>query len=108
MEKRKLSNRRFGQLQAVWELLNDENKLYRPILRAGLLAGIILLYVGVIGMLESFSEREVIRRTLTLAQLLIVAPAIVASYRVARKVNEQHNLPLAIVSGGLVGLLTTV
>jgi branched-chain amino acid transport system permease protein len=108
IEKQKNSAGQPGQLQAIWNLLNDDTKPYRPILRMGLLAGIVLLYLGVIGVLATFNEREVIRETLTLGQLLMVAPALVAGYRVARKLSESHGLVLALVGGVLVGLLTAV
>jgi branched-chain amino acid transport system permease protein len=108
MEKQKKSTGQAGQLQVAWNLLNDDTKPYRPILRMGFLAGIVLLYIGVIGMLEAFSERQVIRDVLNLGQLVIVAPAFVAGYLAARKLSEKHGLVVAIISGGLVGLLAAI
>jgi len=100
--------------------MNETNKKntsfkfnWQGVLRYGLLAGIVLLYVGVIGMVETFNEREVIYTVLTLGQLLMLFPAFVAAYVYASRtmkgstVSTQH--VLGVVGGGLlIGLLAAL
>ena len=83
---------------------------FRYLIRAGLLAGLALLYVGAVGMIAVFNEREVINDTLALGQVLIFAPAVIGGYVVARhlKTKEGLNSVMAILSGGILGLLTAV
>ncbi|MEZ4615022.1 MAG: hypothetical protein R2867_05840 [Caldilineaceae bacterium] len=52
---------------------------------AGLLAGLAIVYTGAVGMIVAFSKREVISDTLTLGQILLFLPVIVASYTVASR-----------------------
>lgn len=77
----------------------------RFILRSGLIAGGILLYTSVIGMLVSFSERQVILDLLTLGQMLLFFPPAVAGYYVARHTKN----PFASLIGGvLTGIVSSL
>ena len=53
--------------------------------RAGLIAGIVLIYISVIGMMESFSDREIIREVITLGDIMLIAPLVIAGYWGARQ-----------------------
>jgi branched-chain amino acid transport system permease protein len=86
---------------------------WQGVLRYGLLAGIVLLYVGVIGMVETFNEREVIYTVLTLGQLLMLFPAFVAAYVYASRTMKDSSVSaqsvLGVVGGGvLIGLLAAL
>lgn len=103
-----------GSSQNFMSLIQDKDQPYYHILRWGILTGITLLFVGVIGMLEAFHNREVIRSaplfgieisTLTLGQLTLFVPAFFGGYLAAKKIKEQHNLGFALVAGVLVGIL---
>ncbi|MEZ4719087.1 MAG: hypothetical protein R2851_23795 [Caldilineaceae bacterium] len=48
--------------------------------RAGLLAGLTIVYTGLIGMIAAFSERPIVTGVVTMGQLLIFAPAFLAGY----------------------------
>ncbi len=77
--------------------------------KMGLLAGILTGYVAVVGMVETFSGREIIAGSLTLGQVLLVLPVFGVTWLVARKA-QQYNLPRTAVWGyaALVGAITTV
>ena len=81
---------------------------WRYVLQVGALTGIILLYVGMIGMLESFNRREVVRDFVTLSQILLFAPAFIGGFWTARRIGEENNALVAIGAGVAVGLLSTV
>lgn len=83
------------------------------LIRMGFIAGIVLLYTGMIGMIESFNNRQVIQNTLTLGQILIFAPALVAAFihggRVRRALRANSTaLPVAVVAVLLNGLIVGV
>lgn len=77
---------------------------WRALLRIGLLAGIAIVYVSVIGMLESFNEREVIDGWFTLGQVLLFAPPVIAGYLAARRADGL----IGIVNGVIAGAITSV
>lgn len=91
------------------DILNNIYKQYRIPINYGLLAGITLLFIGLVGMLEDFAEREIIREFLTLAQFLIYLSAFVGGYVVARKENEEGKSTLSIlVTSVLAGILCAI
>ncbi|MBZ0303724.1 MAG: branched-chain amino acid ABC transporter permease [Anaerolineae bacterium] len=81
---------------------------WKPIIRMGLLAGIITLYMAVVGMLESFSEREVIRDFVTLGQIMLVFASITAGYLATRRLSDAQNPLRLLVSGAIVGLMSSL
>lgn len=80
---------------------------WHPLVRTGLIAGGVTLYMSVIGMLVAFDEREVVRNSFTLGQLLLVAPAILAGWLSARKVQQGHSVQL-LLRGLLPGLAASL
>lgn len=82
---------------------------WRYVAKIGLIAGIVIVYTGMMGMIATFNEREVIREFVTLGQLLLILPPIVASYLVTRRLREE-NTPFAItlVCGIVVGFLAAI
>jgi branched-chain amino acid transport system permease protein len=92
---------------------NQVNLNWQGILRYGLLAGIVLLYVGVIGMVETFNEREVIYQVLTLGQLLMLFPAFTAAYLYAARSKgdaalSANNAGVILLGGVLIGFLAAL
>ncbi|MCB0061275.1 MAG: branched-chain amino acid ABC transporter permease [Caldilineaceae bacterium] len=71
--------------------------------KAGLLAGLAIVYTGAVGMIEAFSQREVITDTLTLGQILIFLPLIVAGYFVAERTGKTHGVAARLGYGLLSG-----
>ena len=90
------------------ELPTNPLSAYRPALNYGLVAGIAVLFIGLIGMLESFQDREIIRETLTLAQLLVVLPAFISGFLITIRLHDEASLVEKLLSGLLVGVLTAI
>jgi branched-chain amino acid transport system permease protein len=63
----------------------------------------VIVYTGVVGMIVAFSEREVISDLLTLGEILIFLPALVAGYMVAGRTTD-HNAGQRLLFGVLAGL----
>jgi len=61
----------------------------RTLLKYGLLAGVIALYVAVIGMITTFSKRELIAGILTLGQVLLISPPLGMAFYVAQKLSRE-------------------
>lgn len=82
---------------------------WRYLLKAGVLAGGVTTYLAVIGMIEVFSEREVILDLITLGTILLVAASVIAGYVVATRLKYQRATPVEILAGGtLTGLVSAV
>lgn len=82
---------------------------WRTVIQAGLVSGVIVLYVGMVGMIAAFSEREVIRDLVTLGQLLLFLPPLFSGYLTTRRLLDgDNNLPLTLLGGLIIGLLTAV
>lgn len=79
----------------------------RALLKYGLLAGVIVLYVAVIGMIATFSERELIADIFTLGQVLLISPPLGIAYYVARKMSGAANGKI-LGFGAVIGFLTTL
>ena len=102
--------------QNIMAMFTDSEHPLNPIIRFGILAGIVLLYVGVIGMIEAFHDRDIIEdRTfdflvdpLTLGQLLLVVPSFFAGFYTANKMRKSQHILVAIISGAVVGALTAI
>ena len=75
---------------------------WRPLLRAGLLAGIVPLYTAAIGMVEVFNAREVVQGLLTLGEMLVIFPSLVVGYLVALGLRRSGSNPLVTLASALV------
>jgi branched-chain amino acid transport system permease protein len=83
------------------------NTVLRRSVRLGLLFGVVALSVSVIGMVQSFNERDIITGVLTLGQLLLFSTAFLAGYMTPREESPASKLTNAL--GGLVaGALTAL
>ncbi len=77
--------------------------------RMGLLAGILAGYVAAVGMIETFSGREVIAGILTLGQILLVLPTFGVAYFAARKANKYEMSRATILGyGTLIGFISAI
>ena len=77
------------EMRQTTPTFSDEQQIDgRYLLKMGALAGVIALYVSVIGMVEVFSDRELIAGVLTLGQVILVAGPVGIAYFVARKTKE--------------------
>lgn len=75
--------------------------------KLGLLAGVIATYVSLIGMVVTFSERDLIANGLTLGQVLLVSAPLGVAYYMARK--DRSGTPgQLLLFGGIIGFVTTL
>jgi len=81
---------------------------WQLLLRYGLLSGLVIVFVAAVGMLESFNEREVIRQSFTLGQLLLFLPPVIAGFMAAHNSAEDENSVIQIGKGLAIGVLTTI
>ena len=79
------------------------------VLIPGLLSGGFILFMGAVGMIAAFHEREVVDRFISLGQLLILAAPFITAYFVARQLGERgEGLARTLLAGVIVGLLTAL
>ncbi len=79
------------------------------VLILGLLSGGFILFMGAVGMIAAFHEREVVDRFISLGQLLILAAPFITAYFVARQLGERgEGLARTLLAGVIVGLLTAL
>jgi branched-chain amino acid transport system permease protein len=76
--------------------------------KAGLVAGIVVGYLGAVGMIEKFTIRNVVGTTVTLGRLMMVLPALLVGYlivrpRISRGTVEQLPALSALAAGALAG-----
>ncbi|MDD9956281.1 MAG: branched-chain amino acid ABC transporter permease [Anaerolineaceae bacterium] len=80
---------------------------WRTVIRSGLIAGGVALYTALIGMLVAFDEREVVRNSFTLGQLLLVAPAVLVGWLTGRKSIEVPAVQL-LLRGLVAGIVSSL
>ncbi len=82
----------------------------RSLLKMGAFAGVIALYVSIIGMVVVFSGREVIAITdyFTLGLLILVAGPFGIGYYVARKAKDTDAAGKIIGAGTLIGFISVI
>lgn len=87
----------------------DFYKRYRIPINYGALSGFIILFLGVIGMLANFMDREVIRETITLAHILLIAPAFTSAFLASRRqLDEGENIVMVGIASIAIGLLSAL
>ncbi len=80
---------------------------WRHVIRTGLIMGLIALVASVIGMVETFDQRDLIVGYLSLGQLLLFAPALFGGFRTVNREARRGAMPELL--GGLVsGLIVAV
>jgi branched-chain amino acid transport system permease protein len=87
----------------------------------GLVAGVALLYLPLVGIVEAFKDRNMVTGVLTLGQVMLLVVPLIAGYRAAAIPRSESHLgvpPAAtrlaaalvagLVSGGMLGLLVLI
>jgi branched-chain amino acid transport system permease protein len=93
-----------------------DNELLRRAVKAGLIGGVVMIYVALVGMIEKFNDRNLVHDVVTLSKVMIVAPPFLVGYLVARprlRGGQLRRAPgwqsvAAGALGGLVVALVTV
>ena len=80
---------------------------WRRVVQLGLIMGVVVLVASVIGMVQTFDERDMIENLLTLGQLLLFAPAFYAGFTAAGKSERRAPVP-TLLAGALSGALAAV
>ena len=79
---------------------------WRYVIRMGLIAGVVALYVSAIGMVVLFSERSIIAEVLNLGQITLFMTTIVVAYTVGRKYAPHTGNVLS--SGAVAGVASAI
>ncbi len=80
---------------------------WSEIVQHGLVSGVVLLFVGMVGMLATFNEREIVRDTFTLGQLVMVFIPFVASFLITRKVMSSTKQAVPAIASGIITAVLT-
>ena len=85
--------------------------LAKRAIRTGLIGGIVVVYLGLVGMIEKFDPRFLVGGTVTLGKTMLAIPAFVAGYvavrpKVARGLVETIAPVPALAMGAISGLVT--
>ncbi len=80
---------------------------WRKAVQYGLLAGVVTLLTCAIGMVEAFDERDLIVNILTLGQVLLFIPPLLAGYLTVADLQSDRPSGVVTVLGGLVAGVVT-
>ncbi len=81
----------------------------RTVLTLGLLSGAFILFIGAVGMIAAFHEREVVDDVFSLGQLLLVLAPFATGYIASDRLRESEAEAQVMIIGGVaVGLLTAL
>jgi len=86
----------------------SETLHWRSLVNAGLLAGVVVVYTGLIGMIEVFSARGIITGVISLAELLILAPPLIAGFVIARRTLKTSGVGRTVFNSIVVGLISSL
>lgn len=81
---------------------------WRKLIRAGFFAGIFIVYVSLVGMVTTFTGRELIHNVITLGELLVFAPALIAGYVVAHTSRQDAGAGGRLIFSLLTGFFASV
>ncbi len=79
---------------------------WREALRIGLLAGVVAVFLALVGMVEAFSKRDIIGGVLSMGHTLFLSTSLLAGYLVMRRLRSGARLQ-AVLSGALAGLVNS-
>jgi hypothetical protein len=83
--------------------------LFRRAMNAGLVAGVAMLYLCAVGLVEAFVEREVVTGYLTLGRLMLFAPPLMAGFWIGGKVTgASRQVASGLVTGLGAGILFAI
>lgn len=80
----------------------------RFLIKAGLLTSIALFYMSMVGMIELFNEREIIKDVVSFGQILVGLPTFIGGYVIGRRYAEEHDRGTAVLSGIIVGFISSL
>ncbi|HBG74344.1 MAG: hypothetical protein A2X25_13575 [Chloroflexi bacterium GWB2_49_20] len=76
----------------------------KQLFSAGLINGGIIIFLGLVGMIETFSQRDIVSGLVSMGFILLFLPFFVFGYSIAKKEPDQ-SLRTVLFAGGLTGLV---
>jgi len=70
---------------------------------AGLINGGIIIFLGLVGMIETFSQRDIVSGVLNLGFLLLFVPYFIFGYSTAKK-EIDRSMKSVLIAGGITGM----
>lgn len=87
--------------------MNTSQFDFKNVLKTSLLAGGILLYLALVGLLTAFLDRDIIYQTISLSFALILVTDFVFGYLISRQ-NSDGKWGTAVTAGVMLGIISTV
>ncbi|RME40946.1 MAG: hypothetical protein D6796_16485 [Caldilineae bacterium] len=78
---------------------------FTAVLKMSLLAGVALLYLSAVGMVEAFSTRDIIYKTVSLSIALLLTSNLLLGYLTARRTSGGNKV-YALLAGLIVGVVS--
>ena len=85
-------------------MLNNAQLNWQKTLQLGLIGGLVGILIAMVGMVETFDERDIIAGVITMGQTLLLLTVLLTAYFAARS-STPSGSPLSLVSGALAGLV---
>jgi branched-chain amino acid transport system permease protein len=70
----------------------------------GLINGVIVIFLGLVGMIETFNQRDIITGLVSMGFVILFLPFFIFGYSIAKKIPDQ-SLRSVLLAGGLTGLI---
>jgi branched-chain amino acid transport system permease protein len=93
----------------------EASSLWRQALSTGLIAGAIAVLVSLVGLVESFSDTDIIRGVVTLGELILFSPIFLLAYSSIRRASGTSvrtrvgiSALIGLVAGSLLSLLVII
>ncbi len=76
---------------------------WRQVVRTGFLGAVVALHLSLVGMVEAFSRRELLKGIISMGQMLLVVTVLITAYLAARRLAGRKGE--AVLAGVLAGLI---
>ncbi|HEC22077.1 MAG TPA: leucine/isoleucine/valine transporter permease subunit [Chloroflexi bacterium] len=84
---------------------------WRNALKAGLIFGIVTLFIVLVGLVNTFGERDIIYNVISMGQTLLLSMSIIGGYLTGRRTSDQspgfsalYGLIVGLTTGAVIGL----
>ncbi|MCJ7433309.1 MAG: hypothetical protein MUO77_07470 [Anaerolineales bacterium] len=77
--------------------------LWKQALRSGAIGGAIVIFLALVGVIETFSQRYVVSGVITMSQIFLLLPLLLFGYTTIRK-GQKSSTVTALLHGALSGL----
>jgi len=83
--------------------MSTNTLLWKQSLRSGLIGGAIVIFLALVGVIETFSQRYIVSGIVTMSQLFLLLPLLLFGYNLIHK-SEKSSTMTALLHGALSGL----